>query len=285
MLNNKSNNFILLILIIFISSCGLIPARGIIKEENAFSSQLLNDSSIKVLVWNIHKEGNSRDWVEDYDKIYEDKKPDIIVFQEARLNTGLKYALLKTSKEMGWIFSSNIEEKNHDTYSGVLTASKAKPHEQYSITTEALEPIFKTPKTALITTYKLSPSNKLLLVVNIHGINMANLEKFKAQLFKIVNEISGHSGPIIFAGDFNTRNKERLSFLLRELKAKLDLETVPFTKEDKKEIKRFLFSPIPLDHIFYSSKELEVIQESPDVLEDIKSSDHKPLFVEFKVRK
>jgi len=280
----NKKNFILLILIIFISSCGLIPARGIIKEENTFSTQPLNDSSIKVLVWNIHKEGNSRDWVEDYDKIYEDKKPDIIVLQEARLNTGLKHALHRTSKEMGWIFSPNIEERNHDTYSGVLTASKAKPYEQYSITTEGLEPVVKTPKTTLITTYKLSPSNKLLLVVNIHGINMANLEKFKAQLFKIVNEISGHSGPIIFAGDFNTRNKDRLSFLLRELKDKSDLKTVPFTKEDEKEIKRFLFSQTPLDHIFYSSKELELKKDSPDVLETIKSSDHKPLFVEFKVR-
>jgi endonuclease/exonuclease/phosphatase (EEP) superfamily protein YafD len=279
-----NKNFILLILTIFISACGLIPARGIIIEENTFSTQSLNDSSIKVLDWNIHKEGNSGDWVEDYEKIYKDKKPDIVLLQEARLNTGLKHAL-KTGKEMGWIFSSNIEERNHDTYSGVLTASKAKPSEQYSITTEGLEPIVKTPKTTLITTYKLSPSNKLLLVVNIHGLVMTNFEKFKAQIFEIVNTISGHNGPIIFAGDFNTRNKERSSFLLRELKDKLDLEAVPFTKEDEKRIKHFLFSPFPLDRIFYSSKELELRKGSPDVLETIQSSDHKPSFAEFKVRK
>ena len=114
---------------------------------------------------------------------------------------------------------------------------------------------------------------------------MTNLEKFKAQLFKIINKINGHKGPIIFAGDFNTKNEDRLSFLYRELKDKLDLETVVFTKEDKKEIKHFPFSPIPLDHIFYSSRELEFKKNSPDVLETIKSSDHKPLFVEFKVRK
>jgi endonuclease/exonuclease/phosphatase (EEP) superfamily protein YafD len=274
--------FILLSLIIFIFSCGLIPAGGIIIEENTFSTQSLNDSSIKVLVWNIHKEGNSREWADDYSKIYKDKKADIIALQEARLNTGLKRAL-KTGKEMGWIFSPNIIETNYDTYSGVLTASKAKPYEQYSITTEGLEPVVKTPKTTLITTFKLSPSNKSLLVVNIHGINMANLEKFKAQLFKIINKINRHSGPIIFAGDFNTRNEDRLSFLYRELEDKLDLEPVPFTRKDKKEIKRFIFSSIPLDHIFYSSKELELKQDSPDVLENIKSSDHKPLFVEFKV--
>ncbi len=174
--------------------------------------------------------------------------------------------------------------KKHNTYSGVLTASKAKPSEHYSITTEGLEPIFKTPKTTLFTTYKLSPSNKVLMVVNIHGINMANLEKFKAQIFRIDNEISGHSGPIIFVGDFNTRNKERLSFLLKEIKDTLGLEAVPFTKGEEKKIKHFIFSPIPLDHIFYSSKELELKKDSPDVLETIKTSDHKPLFVEFKVR-
>jgi hypothetical protein len=70
--------FILLSLIIFIFSCGLIPAGGIIIEENTFSTQSLNDSSIKVLVWNIHKEGNSREWADDYSKIYKDKKADII---------------------------------------------------------------------------------------------------------------------------------------------------------------------------------------------------------------
>ena len=280
----NKKNIVLLILIMFTSSCGLNPARGIIIEENTFSTQSLSDSSIKALVWNIHKEGNSKEWIEDFDKIYKDKKPDIIIFQEARLNTGLKQAL-KTGKEMGWIFSSNIEEENHDTYSGVLTASKAKPSEQRSITTEGLEPIFKTPKTALITTYKLSPSNKSLLVVNIHGINMANLEKFKAQISKIVNTVNAHNGPLIFAGDFNTRNKDRLDFLSRELKGKLDLEVVPFKAEDKKEIKRFFLSQIPLDHIFYSSKDLEVKKNSPDVMETIKSSDHTALFVEFNVRK
>jgi hypothetical protein len=56
------------------------------------------------------------------------------------LNTGLKHAL-KSGKEMGWIFSSNIEERSHDTYSGVLTASKARLSVQYSITTEGLEQI------------------------------------------------------------------------------------------------------------------------------------------------
>ncbi len=279
----KNKNFILLILIIFISSCGLIPSRGIIIEEDTFSTKSLNDSSIRFLDWNIHKEGNSRDWIEDYDKIYKDKKPDIVALQEARLNTGLKQAL-NTGKEMGWIFSSNIEEKNHDTYSGVLTASKARPSEYYSITTEGLEPIVKTPKTTLITTYKLSPSSKLLLVVNIHGLVMTNLEKYRAQIFKIVDTISGHNGPMIFAGDFNTKNKERSSFLSKELKEKLDLETVTFTKEDQKEIKHFSFSPFPLDQIFYNSSELEVKQDSPDVLETIKSSDHKPVFVEFKVK-
>ena len=240
-MNNK--NFILLILIIFISSCGLIPARGIIIEEDTFSTKSLNDSSIKVLDWNIHKEGNSRDWIEDYDKIYKDKKPDIVVLQEARLNTGLKQAL-KTGKEMGWIFSSNIEERNHDTYSGVLTASKARPSEQYSITTEGLEPIVKTPKTTLITTYKLSPSNKLLLVVNIHGLVMTNFEKYKAQIIEIVDTISGHNGPIIFAGDFNTRNKERSSFLVKRIKRQIRFRNCPFYKRRPKRNQTFLLFSI-----------------------------------------
>lgn len=40
----------------------------------------------------------------------------------------------------------------------------------------------------------------------------------------------------------------------------------------------------PLDHIFFRKEQLEVITGSKDVLENIDSSDHKALFVEFKVK-
>jgi endonuclease/exonuclease/phosphatase (EEP) superfamily protein YafD len=38
-----------------------------------------------------------------------------------------------------------------------------------------------------------------------------------------------------------------------------------------------------LDHIFISKDKLEVIDGSQDVIVDINSSDHKPLFVEVRI--
>lgn len=299
-------HIVLLILIVFTSSCFFSPNNYIPITREYFESRnsydlsdptglLLDGSSIKVLVWNIHKEGNYRDWVKDFQGIYEDKDPDIIIFQEARLNTGMKYAL-KTLRakdvkdkydELYWVFSPNLIEKKYDAYSGVLTASNVKPYKWDALITEGLEPYVKTSKTTLFTKYNLSNSNELL-VVNIHGINMVGFGKFKAQITAIVKIIKKHNGPTIFAGDFNTRSKERLKFLKAELKrlgAGLDLNMVAFNEEDEDKIKTWsFFLQTPLDHIFYSKKWLEVEQDSPDVLEIIKSSDHKALFVEFKVR-
>ncbi|GJQ58896.1 MAG: endonuclease/exonuclease/phosphatase family protein [Candidatus Scalindua sp. AMX11] len=299
-------NFVVLLTVtIFTSSCLLSPKNYIPIKREYFETGISFDSSdtitaspdsslIKVLVWNIHKEGNYRDWVTDFQTIYEDKNPDIIILQEARLNTGMEYAL-KTlrAKEVKdkydkiyWIFSPNLIERKHDVYSGVLTASKLKPEKWDALITEGLEPYVKTPKTALFTKYKISNSTELL-VVNIHGINMVGYEEFTAQITAIIEEIEKHNGPIIFAGDFNTRSKKRLKFLKDELNVPetgLDLVRVAYNEKDEKKIKTWFVLPTPLDHIFYSQKWLEVKQDSTDVLEDIKSSDHKALFVEFKVK-
>lgn len=40
----------------------------------------------------------------------------------------------------------------------------------------------------------------------------------------------------------------------------------------------------PLDHIFISREKLEVVKDSQNVIEDIRSSDHSPLFVELMIR-
>jgi len=232
-----------------------------------------------VLTWNIEKKGNDKKWINDFLFISRELKPDIILLQEARLNTGLKYVL--EVEKMGWTFSPNIIETKRNTYSGVLTASKVNPLAEKPQISNYVEPFARTPKATLIIKYLLSPSQESLLVVNIHGINFVNLEKFKEQLTEINDSISDHDGPIIFSGDFNTRSLERLNYLSGELKEKLDLEPVRFTQENNKEIKRFFFSP-PLDHVFYRG--LKVKEGSPDVLGDISSSDHKPLFVEFKIK-
>ncbi len=100
---------------------------------------------------------------------------------------------------------------------------------------------------------------------------------FSSQLGDIETVIAQHDGPVILSGDFNTWNKERLSFL-KNMITRLRLEEVIFSEEDTKALIRFPLSD-PLDHIFF--RDLKVREHSPDVLETIRSSDHVPMIVEF----
>ncbi len=59
---------------------------------------------------------------------------------------------------------------------------------------------------------------------------------------------------------------------------RLGLTAVSFTPRETKKIKRFLLSP-PLDYIFYRGFKQKPL--SSKVIDNISSSDHNPLLVEF----
>ncbi len=104
-----------------------------------------------------------------------------------------------------------------------------------------------------------------------------DLNKFKTQLQELESALFAHQGPLIFSGDFNTWSRSRAAFL--ELVAtRLGLTPVAFAPNESKKIKRFLLSP-PLDYIFYRG--LSEKKASAKVLDQIFSSDHKPMLAEF----
>ena len=279
----KATNKIIIVLIVLflMTSCSLVPIRHeIFLSGNKYSRSFIDDSSIKVLNWNIHKEGNKDTWRSDFSYIATQKRPDIVLFQEVRLGEELKNEL-NNFIQMGWEFSPNIFETEHDAYSGVLTASHSRPIAVDALISNGLEPIADTPKTVLMTKYILNPSRNVLLVVNVHGINFRiGLGEFKKQMSSITNTVAQHNGPVIMSGDFNTWNQSRLDYLFSSAE-KVGLRAVNFASEGKK-IKSAFGNP--LDHIFFRKDQLEIITGSQDVLENIDSSDHKALFVEFKVK-
>lgn len=243
-----------------------------------FHDEIENDT-IKVLSWNIAKNKNSS-WILDFSKLFHSFEPDIFILQEVKLERKLKNVLL--DKLLVWRFSPNIINLKKQLYSGVLTASSIQPATETFSKSTSKEPLISTPKATIFTTYKIAKSNERLLVVNIHGINFVSLKKFRAQIYEVIEHGLEHNGPIIFSGDFNTWNKSRIKFLEKILKRKLKLEPVDFDKLHKKRIKKFILSP-PLDHIFYTPEKLKLVKNSDQVLHKYKSSDHKPIFAEFKL--
>jgi endonuclease/exonuclease/phosphatase (EEP) superfamily protein YafD len=239
----------------------------------------LNRNSIKVLSWNIAKNNHVAEpycqWSQDFLSIIARYQPDKIFLQEVRLCAIEKQ--IPELASMGWSFAPNLIDTSDNTYSGVLTATKADfIHSQAKIT-KHLEPLTGTPKVSLFVEYSLGNDRETLLAVNAHLINFVDTSKFKAQLEEIETIISQHQGAVIFSGDFNTWNRSRWLLLLK-MTGRLGLTPVHFSPIEALKIKRFLMSP-PLDYIFYRG--LRQKTASAKVIDNISSSDHNPLLVEF----
>ncbi len=259
----------------------LFPAMRFIRVEETIIHRnhphlvVLESTPIRVLNWNIAKNNHDQIWLTDFASILKTYRPDLIFLQEVRMCAKAKHLI--ELAEMGWSFAPNFMDAHHNIYAGVLTAASASCLAQKSILTQHHEPVSKTPKVSLVAEYQLKESSQTLLTVNSHLINFVDLVKFKAQLFQIERAISMHSGPVIFSGDFNTWSRSRFS-LLSKMANRLNLTQAKFPLSDAQNIKRFLLSP-PLDHIFYRGVRQNFFHTK--VLNQVNSSDHKPMIVEF----
>jgi endonuclease/exonuclease/phosphatase (EEP) superfamily protein YafD len=244
--------------------------------ERSYGLQTALDcSSIKILNWNIAKKNHEKIWARDFLAILEQYKPDIVCLQEVRMGMVEKHIV--GLAEMGWNFAPNFRDAHHNTYAGILTAARTRSIATRAIITEHHEPVLKTPKVSLITEYPISNRQETLLTINSHLINFVALTKFSAQLHQLEAILSEHQGPIVFSGDFNTWSRSRRIFL-EKVVTRLGLIPASFTTRDSQKIKRFLLSP-PLDYIFYRG--LDENRAKARVLDNISSSDHKPMLVEF----
>ena len=234
--------------------------------KDGFLQTELDSSSIDVLNWNILK-GDRRYWERDFGRISHNM--DLVLIQEAYLKTHVLDAL-KVDR-MGWIFSASFFYAASNVPTGVLTASYVQP--LYCRALRATEPILRTPKSSLVTKYRLSDSNEVLLVANVHAINFSlGTVSFRTQARELKNEMENHTGPMILAGDFNTWSANRIKSL-EEVTRELDLRPVKFKVDHRRKVFRK-----PVDHIFYRGLEVthsKVIR--------VKSSDHNPLIVTFRI--
>lgn len=280
----KTKYLLFILLFIFISGCGYIPVRTpFVIRGDYYQARSISDDRLRILSWNIHKEVDKENWKKEFIKIIRDnnKTPNIILLQEVRLETNMT-RILKEDVKMGWEFSPNLYQEEHEAYSGVLTASYIKPAMVKSALSSGVEPFTKTPKPVLFTKYSLDFESFELLIVNIHLINYKlGLDEFKEQLGYTAEFVKGHDGPVIMAGDFNTWSEDRLEHLDKVIE---ELDLVKITFGSKSEHIETMFGNA-LDHIFISKEKLEVVEGSQDVMADINSSDHKPLFVEVKIRR
>ena len=273
---------------LIVSGCVSIPDKNIVLESSGLetineidctvrnsalmslgnSSRLdqakkLEASSFNLLVWNYYK-GNKKGWVEDLTRLSRDR--DFLILQEGYMNEVLKEVL----GEQNFAWNGAVAFKYKDIPTGTLTASQVHPDTACSLKT--VEPVSGIPKTILITRYKIAETDKTLLVVNLHMVNVTfDIDAYLKQLDAVSAVVQDHDGPFILAGDFNTWSRKRqriLDAFLDEIAA----NTVTFFED-----KRSTFIGNHVDHIFYGG--LELVDSST---EQVVTSDHNPMLATFR---
>lgn len=223
-------------------------------------------SQFQILVWNIEKAQAKNDWEEDFSKFA--KKSDVVLLQESMMDDFVPAAALRQPGYCWNFATSFINDDQHAT--GVMSGSLIQPLSVHFLRSPGREPILKTPKMVLIEEYALAMTRETLLIANIHGLNFVSNKHNRAQIQQAANFMKQHTGPIIFAGDFNSWNQDRLDSLDAIL-GKLGMKKVEF-KDDPRSLK--------LDHVYVRG--LRVVQNTLHF--EIRSSDHKPISAEFQLQ-
>lgn len=165
---------------------------------------------------------------------------------------------------------------------GVATAARVSPLEVEGCASPSRELRVATRKMALVTRYPVADGRALLLV-NVHALNFdRGGQRFLAQLQDLARRVQGHSGPVLFAGDFNTWSTRRLEILTGiveglGLREALPLEGQGRTGHAGRVLNRVagVDDSLHLDRVFV--RDLQV--EEALWLDEYDASDHTPLLV------
>lgn len=238
-----------------------LPAHGEVLSK--FGSEASSDplpQTFKVFVWNIYK-GRKPTFGTEFKAL----DYHLLLIQEMALSAELM-PIYETHSKLQWEHAANFFLKD-GVRTGVGTGSVSKALSVDFRVTDDLEPFAKLPKTIIITEYALQGVSETLLVLNIHGINFRGTEGLKNQINQVLPIIHNHKGPVIFAGDFNTKNDERVETLTEMLLTE-GLEIVVWDNPLKGK---------QLDQAYVRGLKVDYAH----ILTDASGSDHPALLLEF----
>lgn len=227
-------------------------------------------SKLSILVWNLYK-GQSTNFQKEYKRLSANK--DLILAQEMYLNTQ-ELAKLNNQSEYQYVTATSFIKTASQTHTGTYTAAKAQRVKAGMIRSEATEPVVATPKTSVLTTYKIRGTNKRLLVVNTHAVNFVSDAAYISEMNRIANTITLFKGTVIWAGDFNSWNMNRFQYF-KNLISTLNLKSTALIPDE-----RLTFNGFILDH-FYSTNDVYIA--SALSLKSDNGSDHSPMEFEVEI--
>ena len=195
-------------------------------SASAPSQNTLQDT-FQVFVWNVYK-GKRKGWLQVMDAHAHDA--DLILLQEAIDRPNLTQWLEDTHPH--WSQVSAFRFRN--ATSGVLTGARISATQSCSF--RIPEPFIRIPKSALSTEYPLADSKQTLLVINIHAVNFElGMAAYRKQLQQLLKTLDQHTGPVLFAGDFNSWSPKRID-TLRTLMTQHKMTEATLTHEERTRI-------------------------------------------------
>ena len=227
----------------------------------------LSPDKIRVAVWNLCKGAGGIMFEHDYRMLC--YRSDLVLTQEALLSR----RSMQTFCEPGFMTVHAASYKRRDGLrDGVMTASRAPiAGEPLRLVCKYPEPIFKTPKVALVKFFPLLGGGRLC-VVNIH----ATLVRLKGgaveEITHILEQLPQHEGPMLFAGDFNTFTIGYLAAVAQVL-ARVGLKYVEIPNDPRPRTQC-------LDQVFSRGMDVSSIR----VDTTIKNSDHFPILFDLAVQ-
>ncbi len=225
---------------------------------------------MKVLVWNI-KKGQEKGLEIDLPRLGRDR--DLILLSEGYLKPEL-VDLFESFQGIGWDMGiSFIYKKDHNYKTGTMIGSKVKPEKVMITHTVDLEPFIHTPKALTMAKYPIQGSDKKILVISVHATNVTPQGAFVRHMDQAFFEIDRHDGPVLFAGDFNTRTKARTNHIFQE-SLKRGFQSVDFINGHKRMKGMGHF----LDWAF-----IKGLKVKNPIVYSSKASDHQPMQFELSV--
>ncbi|MEM6991364.1 MAG: endonuclease/exonuclease/phosphatase family protein, partial [Myxococcota bacterium] len=185
-----------------------------------------------LLSWNVHKD--PRALAEAQAEFGRDAE--LLLLQEA---TGVR-----DDRWPAETMAVTFRRRSDGRPAGVLTASTVAPEAHATQLSRWVEPLARTPKSALVTVYAIADGRKLL-VVNVHAVNFRRARALHEQLGSLVSVVREHAGPVIVAGDLNTWSTRRRA-VASEFAKGLGLRSA-FSGPDAPRLDAVLFRDLVLD--------------------------------------
>lgn len=245
----------------------MLKPKIVIPQQFIHEQPIHHGEEFGVLCWNTQKLTETPDFQRVLAGVLASYPCLFLLFQEAKLTTKNDWLLPQ------WSYAIAPNMQTRRSVYGVLTASQYAFTEAHTRLSRKREGMFATHKSYMLSYHALAEGGALL-VVNVHAMNFVRANQFSQEIEFIKEEILGHKGPLIVAGDFNVWSRQRRLRLLQFCRSVGLRQAIMVDPHHIKTYRQH-----PLDFIFYRDLSLQ----GTSAIDTSKVSDHNPLYARFKL--